>query len=582
LVGGLRLFRPAVLLSRAPAWFVALAACAAGVTPASAQIRPDAGILLESPGALPLLPQRSEPPLELQQPKATVPAPGATRISPAAFSFTGNTVFSSELLAALLASRLHQSTDLAGLTEAANAVSAYYRQKGYLLTQAYLPEQAFTAEGGTVTIAILEARVGRVTVRVEGAGISQAFAENLVAGQLKPGDAVTEYALDKPVLLLRDLAGYEAAATVQPGERPGQADVLVTVQAKGPRFDGSVSVDNHGARTAGAVRAVLNANINNLLGRGDVLALSAQHSDQAGSALYRLGYTVPVGASGARLGLSLARLDYALGKQFEALGASGSADIAGISLSQPLLRGRGANVYGFISAEQKKLVDETRTPALKSERDIRALRLGLAGNFVDEAMGGSGLNSYALNLTFGRLTLNAADQALDDGLGGLRTAGGFSKLNLEFQRSQFFDAPYSFHLAAQAQLASKNLSSAEKMVLGGPSGVRGYPVGEGVGDTGFLLNLESRYQYPQMPWGEPLTLLAFYDFGRVHFNRNGATVPGNTNTLSLGSFGVGATLGRPGKFLIKSYLAWRTTPAQPSTGDPDRAPRAWLSAQTWF
>jgi hemolysin activation/secretion protein len=424
--------------------------------------------------------------------------------------------------------------------------------------------------------------VGRVTVRVEGAGISQAFAEGLVAGQLKTGDAVTEYALDKPVLLLRDLAGFEAAATVQPGERPGQADVLVTIQAKGPRMDGSVSVDNHGARTAGAVRAVLNANLNNLLGRGDVLALSAQHSSQAGSSLYRLGYTVPVGASGTRLGLSLARLDYALGKQFEALGASGSADIAGISLSQPLLRGRGANLYGFISAEQKKLVDETRTPVLKSERDVQALRLGLAGNFVDDAVGGSGLNSYALNLTFGRLTLNAADQALDDGLGGLRTAGGFSKLNLEFQRSQFFDAPYSLHFAAQAQLASKNLSSAEKMVLGGPNGVRGYPVGEGVGDTGFLLNLESRYQFPQAPWGEPLTLLAFYDFGRVHFNRNGATVPGNANTLSLGSFGVGATLGRPGKFLIKSYLAWRTTPAQPSTGDPDRAPRAWLSAQTWF
>jgi hemolysin activation/secretion protein len=566
---------------RASVWFV-LAACAAGAAPALAQVRPDAGILLESPGSLPMLPQRSEPPLELRPPQATPPAPGAARITPAAFNFTGNTVFSSELLAALLASRLNQPTDMAGLSEAANSVSAYYRQKGYLLTQAYLPEQAFAAQGGSVTIAVLEAHVGRVTVRVEGSGISQAFAESLVAGQLKTGDAVTEYALDKPVLLLRDLAGFEAAATVQPGERLGQADVLVTVQAKGPRMDGSVSIDNHGARTAGAVRAVLNANINNLLGRGDVVALSAQHSDQAGSALYRLGYTVPVGNSGTRLGLSLARLDYALGKQFEALGASGSADIAGISLSQPLVRGRGTNVYGFVSAEQKKLVDETRTPALKSQRDITALRLGLAGNFVDEAMGGSGLNNYALNLTFGRLTLNAADQALDDGLGGLRTAGGFSKLNLEFQRSQFFDAPYSVHFAAQAQLASKNLSSAEKMVLGGPNGVRGYPVGEGVGDTGFLLNLESRYQFPQAPWGEPLTLLAFYDFGRVHFNRNGATVPGNTNTLSLGSFGVGATLGRPGKFLIKSYLAWRTTPAQPSTGDPDRAPRAWLSAQTWF
>lgn len=549
---------------------------------ARADVRPDAGILLESPSSLPLLPPRGGSPVELPQVRPSAPAASAVRITPAAFNFTGNTVFSDELLAALLAPRVHQATDLAGLTEAANAVSAYYRQKGYLLTQAYLPEQAFPAEGGTVNIAILEARVGRVTVRVEGAGISKTFAEDLVAGQLRPGDAVTEYALDKPVLLLRDLAGHEAGATVQPGDRPGQADVLITVHAKGPRVDGSVSIDNHGARAAGAARAVLNANINNLLGRGDVLALSAQQSDQARSALYRLGYTVPVGAYGTRLGFSLARLDYALGKQFEALGASGRADIAGISLSHPMLRGRGTNLYGFISVEQKKLVDETSTPALKSERDINALRLGLAGNFIDGLAGGNGLNSYAVNLTFGRLALDAADQTLDDGLGGLRTAGGFSKLTLEFQRSQFFDAPYSFHLAAQAQLASKNLSSAEKMVLGGPNGVRGYPVGEGVGDAGILLNLESRYQLPQAPWGEPLTLLAFYDVGRVRFNQTGPTVPGNTNTLSLGSFGVGATLGRPGKFLIKTYLAWRTTPAQPSTGDPDRAPRAWLSVQTWF
>ena len=511
-----------------------------------------------------------------------MPAAGTARITPAAFSFTGNTVFSGELLAALLASRLQQPTDLTGLTDAANTISAYYRQKGYLLTQAYLPEQAFPAEGGTVTIAVLEARVGRVIVRVEGTGISKAFAEDLVAGLIQPGDAVTEYTLDKPVLLLRDLAGYEAGATVQPGEHAGQADVLITVQAKGPLFDGSVSVDNHGARAAGAARIALNGNFNNLLGRGDVLALSAQQSDLAGSALYRLGYTMPVGAYGTRLGVSLARLDYALGKQFEALGASGRADIVGASVSHPLLRGRTMNLYGFVSAEQKKLVDEIRTPALKSERDILALRVGLAGNFTDSLAGGSGLNSYAANATFGRLTLNAADQLLDDGLGGLRTAGGFSKLNLEFQRGQYFDTAFSLHLAAQAQLASKNLSSAEKMALGGPNGVRGYPVGEGVGDAGFLLNLESRYQFPQAPWGEPLTLLAFYDFGRVRFNQNGPIVPGNSNTLSLGSFGVGATLGRPGKFLIKTYLAWRTTPAQPSTGDPDRAPRAWLSAQTWF
>ncbi len=127
------------------------------------------------------------------------------------------------------------------------------------------------------------------------------------------------------------------------------------------------------------MRAALNANVNNLLGRGDVLALSAQQNDQAGSALYRIGYTVPVGAQGTRLGLSLARLDYALGKQFQALGASGRADIAGIGVFQPLLRGRGTSLYGFVSAEQKKLVDETRTPALTSAARHRRAQAGPGG-----------------------------------------------------------------------------------------------------------------------------------------------------------------------------------------------------------
>ncbi|MEO7887706.1 ShlB/FhaC/HecB family hemolysin secretion/activation protein [Polaromonas sp.] len=547
-----------------------------------ADVRPDAGTLLDMQGPLPLQPPRSVPQLDLPQAQPTAPLAKSVRLRPAAFLFSGNTVFSSEALAALLADRLNTTTDFAGLNDAVSAINAHYRQHGYLLTQAYLPEQAFSAEGGTVTIAIIEARAGRVSVQAEGAGVSRAFAEEVVNRQLQSGDAVTEYALNKPVLLLRDLAGYDAGATVQPGEHVGLADILVTVRSSGNRADGSLSLDNHGARAAGAVRATLAANLNNLLGRGDVLALSAQQSDRSGTDLYRVAYTLPVGPFGTRLALTAAHLDYSLGKQFEALGATGKADILGLTVSHPLVRGRTTNLYGLLGAEQKKLTDETATPLLKSDRDLVSVRVGVVGNFGDNLGGASGLNSYAASATVGRLRLNAADQALDDGLGGLHTAGSFTKLNLEYQRSQFFGEAFSFQASVQAQLASKNLGSAEKMVLGGPNGVRGYPVGEGVGDAGVLLTLESRYQLDPPVLGEPLSLLAFYDFGRVRFNQNGPTVPGNANTLSLGSFGIGATLGRPGKFLVKTYLAWRTTPVQPSTGDPDRSPRAWLSAQTWF
>ena len=97
--------------------------------------------------------------------------------------------------------------------------------------------------------------------------------------------------------------------------------------------------------------------------------------------------------------------------------------------------------------------------------------------------------SYAARLTAGHVSLDAGSQAVDQGPGGLRTAGQFGKLNLEAQHMRFWRNGLSLLASFQGQLASKNLVSAEKMSLGGPAGVRGYPVGEAVGDSGALLGL---------------------------------------------------------------------------------------------
>ncbi len=564
-----------------------IAVCSApGQAQVRADNRPDAGKLLEQQLPVAPLPRQADPRISLPPPKPAAAAGATVRITPKDFRFTGNTIFPSDLLQSLLAMYLDQPTDLAGLTSAANIVSTYYRSQGYLLTEAYLPEQALAATGGTVTIRVIEARIGRATVEVQGDSthLSKAFAEEMVTRHLQQGDAVTGYGLDKPVLLLRDLAGYDASAMVEPGDQPGEANVRVAISARGPRVDGSVSLDNYGARAAGALHAGANFNINNLLGRGDVLALGGQLSDQPGSNLYRLAYTVPVGGWGTRIGLNAARLNYALGKQFTALGASGKADLFGVNISHPFVRGRESNLYGQLSLDQKRLLDETATPVLRTEREIMSLRAGVAGNFADRLAGYNASNLFAMTITAGNLKLDSADFALDQGLGGLRTAGSFSKLNADYQRVQFLGGSSSVHFSAQAQLASKNLGSAEKMALGGLNGVRGYPVGEGVGDSGNLFTLEYRYQLPPVAslLSEPVSLLAFYDYGRVRLNQEGPSVAGANNSTTLGSVGVGAIFGRAGNFLIKTHLAWRTTPALPTTGDADRSPRAWLSAQKWF
>ena len=569
-----------------PLTLLALGLCAASATAVYGQSRPNAGTLLDQHLPAPALSPPGGSRLVLPDAKPVVSGDVPVRITPSAFRFAGNSLFSSEQLAGLLGNLVDQPTDLKGLTAAASTVASYYRSQGYLLTEAYLPEQAFTASGSTVTIQIIEAKIGRAAVELEGAGqgVSRAFVDELLATHLKPGDAVTEYALNKPVLLLRDLAGFDAIATVEPGAKLGEANVQLAVKSRGRYADGSVSLDNHGASAAGAVRAITNVNLNNLLGRGDVVSASGQFSDQPGSNLFRLSYSLPVSGLGTRVGVTMARLQYALGKQFAVLQATGSADVVGLTLSQPLLRGRDTNLYGQASYEEKRLLDQTANPVLKSEREISSIRLGLAGNFIDKLTGSTALNAYAVNTTFGNLKLDMADRLLDEGPGGLQTAGHFSKFNFEYQRVQYFGRAASLHFTMQTQLGLKNLNSAEKMALGGPNGVRAYPVGEGIGDSGTMFSLEYRYQLPPSVsmMSEPLSLLSFYDYGHIRFNQNGPAVPGAANTATLGAVGVGAMLGRAGNFLIKTHLAWRTTTAASSTGDADRAPRAWLLGQTWF
>jgi len=201
------------------------------------------------------------------------------------------------------------------------------------------------------------------------------------------------------------------------------------------------------------------------------------------------------------------------------------------------------------------------------------------GNFTDGLLGGA-FNSYAARLTAGTVRLDDASLAADQGPGGPRTAGQFTKLSIEAQRTQFWPGGLNLQTTLQGQIASKNLASAEKMSLGGPSGVRGYPVGEAVGDSGAILGLELRYPLGATLAGAPVSLAAFYDVGTVTFNQQGN--PLGPNQVTLDSAGVGLLAGRAGDYLLNASLAWRIGSPLPSGGEPDRSPRLWLTTQKWF
>ena len=548
--------------------------------PAFAQaVRPDAGTVLEPPRQIPALPAPGgAPAVVVPEAPAAANFDRSVSLTPAAFRVQGNTVFSDAQLQAVLAPFVGRRTDMAGLLQAAAAVRQYYRERGYILTEAYLPQQQFAASGGTVMLQVLEARVGEASVRVEDSGLSQSLAESIVQSTLRPGTLISEYLLEKPILLVRDQPGFDAVADEHPGANPGEADVVVVVKKTGRRFAGLVGVDNFGPRSAGEIRGYVEAEAVNLAGYGDVLSARAQLADRSHTNLYRIGYAATVGGAATRLGVQAARTEYSLGKQFAPLGATGEAEILGLSATQPFIRSRAYNLFGALALERKDLTDRTATPASTVDRKVDSVRLSALGNFVD-GLGGNSFSSYALGFTHGRLKLDAAAQALDQGASGLDTAGSFHKLNLEFQRSTFFRASDSVLLNVQGQVASRNLTSAEQMALGGPAGVRGYPVGEGIGDTGALVQLEYRHQFAPAA-GVPLAASVFYDWGHVKFHEDGAPFPG-ANAQTLASAGFGLTAGTWGNYLATLQLAWRTTGDRPAS-DPDRRPRVWLSVQKWL
>jgi len=560
-------------------WLAAAAATACAF-PAFAQQapRPDAGILLQQDRQAPSAPAAGTAPVVVPPAPPVAPFSETVRLTPAAFRVRGSTLFPESTLVALLSDLVDKETDMEGLVAAAARVRRFYRDRGYLLTEAYLPEQLFPAKNGAIQIHVVEARVGKVTVRREDDGVSEALANDIVHAHLVPGEHITEYKLEKPILLLRDMVGFEATASVTPGSAQGEADITVIVKSQGKRADALISIDNFGARSAGAVRAVATVNLNNPTGRGDVLSANLQVSQRSGSELYRIGYSMPVGGYATKVGVTLTRTEYSLGQPFAALGATGQGDIFSLTATHPFIRSRTHNLIGALTYDHKRLNDRTTTPPTDSDRTIDSVRASVLGNFVDSYIGSS-FNSYSVSLTAGRLKLDPISLAADVGVTGLRTAGSFEKVNVDFLRTTFLSAADRISVGLQGQWASKNLTSAEKIGLGGPSGVRGYPVGEAVGDTGAIVNLEYRRQLPEIA-SMPVSASAFYDWGYVKYNQAGAPFAVATPTETISSVGIGLTVGHYGNFLVSAQMAWRTGRA--ALSDSDRRPRFWLTLQKWL
>jgi hemolysin activation/secretion protein len=552
--------------------------------PSIAQLRPDAGQILEQQRDRvppPARPDREVMPRE-EQPRPAMRGSASLKVTVKQFRITGNRIYSEPELLPALKDSLGKELDFEGLIEAANSVRAYYRANGYFLAQAYLPAQEI--KDGVVEIAILEGRLGTIELKPDpDARLRPDFARGVLDEHLKEGDPITETGLERPLLLLSDLPNVVVSSEIGPSTKAiGAADLRVNVKESGGIISGYMDLDNGGNRFTGEWRTGINLNANNLSGYGDQLSVRATLTNERMS-FVRAAISAPVSYSGTRVGISVAQFAYSLEKDFAAIKAHGEGTVTTLYGLYPFIRTRNANLIGQVSYETKLLKDRIDTTNSIEDRHISAFKLGLVGDMRDRLFGGA-LNSFSVSYTEGTLGLNPTALAIADlSVTGLRTQGKFGKANFDVRRLQLITEDINLLLAISGQLANKNLASAEKMSLGGASGVRAYPTGQGTGDIGFLFSTELRYNVPKFQfWGGDVTFLGFYDAGRVQVNHTPLASSTSANFVGISAFGVGMSVGRDNDFLIKTTVGWRGENDTPDADTVRRDPRVWFQAIKWF
>lgn len=552
--------------------------------PQLAQVRPDAGQILEQQRDRvppPARPESDVLPRE-EQPRPAMRGSASLKVTVKQFHITGNRIYSEAELQPALKDSLGKELDFEGLTEAANSVRAYYRANGYFLAQAYLPAQQI--RDGVVEIAILEGRLGNIELKPDPASrLRPEFAKGVLDQHLREGDPITETGLERPLLLLSDLPNVVVSSEIGPSTRAiGAADLRVNVKESGGIISGFADLDNAGNRFTGEWRTGVNVNANNLSGYGDQLSLRATLTNERMS-FVRAAISAPVAYSGTRAGISIAQFDYSLQKDFAAIGAHGEGTVTSLYALHPFIRTRNANLIGQISYENKILKDRIDTTNSIEDRKINTVKLGLVGDLRDRLFGGA-LNSFSVTYTDGTLDLNPPALVIADlAATGLKTRGKFSKANFDIRRLQLLTENVNLLVALSGQFADKNLASAEKMSLGGASGVRAYPTGQGIGDQGFLFTTELRYNVPKFQlWTGDVTFTGFYDAGRVKVNMTPLASSTTPNFVGLSALGVGMSVGKDNDFLLKTTLAWRGENDTPDADTVRREPRVWVQAIKWF
>lgn len=453
-----------------------------------------------------VVPQReAEPHIKLQD-TPSLPAPGAAksiRFTLKHLRIEGATVFSPDLLADLYAPYIGKEITLDVAYKIAEAITQRYRDAGYFLSLAYVPNQEIA--NGKVTIAVVEGYIGKVELEGEAAdsAVIRGYIERLQARKPVKADEVESF-----LLRVNDVPGLSFRGVLAPLKNAQDGAVKLSLVAAKKEGHGSISMDNFSSRFLGPNElaasystSLLSLQQTTVSGLMNLFADRLRYITLGHSVTVAPDITVEVMASTTR-----AKPGYTL-ERFDIESASHALSLG---LNYQWMRQRQENLVLKLLLDSRNSDTDFLGATFTRDR-LRVLRTSAGYDTSDRWQG---INVVNAMLSHGIDGLGSS-RAGDRNLSRARAKPDFTKAELMLSRLQGVGDQWSLLAAATGQWASGALYSSEEFGYGGQAFGRAYDASEITGDHGLAASLELRYG----GWGnmQPLSLqpFAFYDIGRV-------------------------------------------------------------------
>lgn len=496
-------------------------------------------------------------PAQVMVPVQSAPSPHdprARRFRVNAFTFVGNTAFSSRTLKTQIERFVDLELNLYDLNLAADAITEFYHERGYTLARATIPPQRIV--DGDVQIRVVEGRIGKVTFSGNERHANDFLA--LRSGALREDALVTSGRLETTLLLLNDIPGLSAKAVLSPGDQFGQTDAEIKITEK--LVGMTVGVNNHGRDETGKNKVDTTFTLNSPFGWGDQLAFSGSSTAHQLVKYWKVAYSAPLNTLGTRVTVGKSKVAYQVSGALAALGLTGDVQTTDLTISHPLTRTRANSEWLTFSAKRSRL-EQYNLGVLAAQNDISVYTIGYQ------------MSRIHADASLTNLNLNVATNLKSIG-NPPRQDAVLARWEADINHTTPFSGKWDMYLRGNIVYSREMLPDTEKFSLGGPGSLRAYRPSEVRGDSGYLAQLEFRHPFAFASRAGNVRLTT--DLGQVIYKR-----PGFTDSHdNLKSVGVGASF-YPFAGAVLSVDAARRVGRSQATNAGDLS-RIWVSFSASF